>query len=374
MSATDIPTRVKIRLWGKAAGRCQYEGCNKPLWQDNLTKVEFNIAYIAHIIADKPDGPRGDEELSKELASDMSNLMLMCDEHHRLIDKEDIEGHPVERLRVMKKEHEERIEILGSLQKDRRSHLLLYGANIGEHSSPLTWEKVVPALYPNRYPAEKPSIDLGFKNSAYQDHEKEYWQIEKVNLERQFERMVRPKLISGEVNHLSIFALAPMPLLAYLGRLISDIPAAEIYQLHREPPDWCWQEEPDEFEYILSTPAEKLTNVAINLSFSGTINNERITHVLGADTSIWSLSINEPYNDFLKAKGQLELFRKTYKRLLDRIKAVHGEDKVIHIFPAVPVSIAVEIGRVRMPKADLPMRIYDKNSQNSDFVFALDIA
>ncbi len=51
---TNVPHKLQLRLWGKAAGRCQYAGCNKPLWLDSLTKVEFNIAYAAHIIADKP--------------------------------------------------------------------------------------------------------------------------------------------------------------------------------------------------------------------------------------------------------------------------------------------------------------------------------
>lgn len=53
MSVTYIPESVKIRLWGKAAGRCEYEGCNQPLWLDQLTKAEFNSAYIAHIIPEK---------------------------------------------------------------------------------------------------------------------------------------------------------------------------------------------------------------------------------------------------------------------------------------------------------------------------------
>jgi hypothetical protein len=39
----------------------------------------------------------------------------------------------------------------------------------------------------------------------------------------------------------------------------------------------------------------------------------------------------------------------------------HGEHAVIHVFPALPVPAAVEVGRAWMPKADLPMIIYDRN-------------
>src|SRR5208337_472785 len=123
MSRSNIPERIKIRIWGKAAGRCQYAGCNKPLWIDSLTKIEFNAAYIAHIIAERPDGPRGDQEFSEKLKDDISNLMLMCDEHHRLIDREDVEGHPVGKLQEMKRRHESRIALLTSIAENKKSHV-----------------------------------------------------------------------------------------------------------------------------------------------------------------------------------------------------------------------------------------------------------
>ena len=135
MSVTSVKIDVRTRLWGKAGGRCQYEGCNKALWRDGLTKAEFNSSYIAHIVADEPGGPRGDPTRSASLKSHISNLMLLCDEHHRLIDKADVLGHPEERLRAMKESHEQRIELLTTLGPEKRSHVVLYGANIGAHNT-----------------------------------------------------------------------------------------------------------------------------------------------------------------------------------------------------------------------------------------------
>lgn len=103
MSRSSIPQNISNLLWAKSAGRCQYEGCNKILYEDGLTKRGYNTAYIAHIIADSEDGPRGDKELSPKLCKDINNLMLLCDEHHRLIDKFDVDSHTVEVLREMKK-------------------------------------------------------------------------------------------------------------------------------------------------------------------------------------------------------------------------------------------------------------------------------
>lgn len=94
MSKTSIPEKIKTQLWTLSAGRCEYRGCNKPLWKDELSMAKMNNAYIAHIVADSTDGPRGDAKRSPLLAKSFSNLMLMCDAHHRLIDKEDVDGHP----------------------------------------------------------------------------------------------------------------------------------------------------------------------------------------------------------------------------------------------------------------------------------------
>lgn len=373
MSISYIPQAVRMSLWLKAAGRCQFRGCNDPLWIDGLTQSEFNSAYIAHIIADSPEGPRGDVLLSEKLKADLSNLMLLCDVHHRLIDKGNVAGHPVEMLRSMKWDHEKRIQQLTAMQENQRSHVLLYGANIGEAHPHLCMDKAQAAMLPDHYPSESRPIDLGIKNSAQKDSDPRFWERERENLRVQFFANVKQRLAAMEIQHFSIFGLAPMPLLVELGTLLSDIPCAEVYQLHREPPDWKWQDEPGDFEFIVKEPGDRRKTVSLNLSLSATIADERISNAIGEDRSPWTITIANPNNDFLKGRGQLRKFREAFRRLLDRIKAEHGEDATIHVFPAVPVSIAVEMGRVRMPKADLPFRIYDHNRISGGFAHAFDI-
>lgn len=38
-----------------------------------------------------------------------------------------------------------------------------------------------------------------------------------------------------------------------------------------------------------------------------------------------------------------------------------GEKTLLHVFPALPASLAVEVGRVWMPKSDLSLRLYDNH-------------
>jgi len=366
-----IPKKTVIELWTLFGGRCGYEGCNKALWQDDLTLAKMNKAYIAHIYGVEPGSARYDSVQSPLLAKDISNLMLMCDEHHRLIDHEGKDDHPVPRLQAMKHAHEERIKLLTSISPDKKSYIIFYEANIGQQSPMVNWDKAAIAMVPNRYPAEKPPIELGVWNSSFRDHEDIYWETEREQLNRKFNEAIKPRL--QDMPHISIFAFAPQPLLIELGRLFSDIPAAEIYQLHREPPDWVWQDHPERFEYNITGPETKSDIVALNLSLSATIDNNRITDIIGTDTSIWTVSIDKPNNDFLKSREQLLLFRQTFRGLMDKIKSTHGQNTILHVFPAVPVSIAVEIGRCWMPKADMPMIIYEQNRKNGGFYKVFEI-
>jgi hypothetical protein len=374
MSVSCIPDSVKLRLWGKAAGRCQYDGCNKPLWRDDLTKAEFNTAYIAHVVADSVDGPRGHATRSKLLASDISNLMLMCDEHHRLIDKGDVAGHPEDRLLAMKAQHEQRIETLGEITGNKQSHVVLYGANIGAQGSPLSLREAAIGMVPARYPASQQPISLGLGNSSFEDRTPEFWQFEGMQVRNMVAQQIRPRIKSGEVTHLSVFALAPQPLLMLLGSELSDIPFAEACQRRKEPQSWKWEEEPLSFDLTVIAPTKpKKGDAALVFALSATVTDERVTSVLGDDIPIWRVTIPKPDNDFVRSRAQTEAFRKTMRPLLDQIKAAHGEKATIHVFPAMPVSLAVDFGRVLNAKSDLPLIVYDENKKLGGFVKALGI-
>lgn len=374
MSVSYIPDWIKLCLWGKAGGRCEYDGCNHPLFRDDVTQAEFNSAYIAHIVADKPDGPRGDPVLSIQLRNEIGNLMLLCDVHHRLVDKIDVAGHPVERLQEMKRKHESRIELLTSIDGRRPSHILLYGAKIGQQDSHLSFQKAAAAIVPDRSPAEPTAFEIGLKGSAFSDSEAAYWTMEVEQLRRQFAALVRPRLATGDVSHLSVFALAPIPLLIELGRLLSDIPAADVFQLHREPADWKWRTGPTQCSYRLDPPRDTAgKQVALILGLSADIIPDRIFAVLGDQAAIWILTHPAPGNDYLQSAAQLAEFRRALRDAFNRIKAAHGEDANLHLFPAVPVSAAVEVGRVWMPKADLPFLVYDQNRTTGGFAPALEI-
>jgi hypothetical protein len=372
MSVSNIPGNVRIRLWGRSAGRCQYQGCNEALYYDPLTKVQFNTSYIAHIYADSPQGPRYDPVYSSKLKADIANLMLLCDKHHRLIDKEEVNQHPVERLLKMKEEHEQRIDMLTSIIPDKQSHIVLFGANIGHQQVPLKYSEVATAMIPNRYPANLNAIELGIKNAVMEDDQTEYWSSNDAQVKTMFSRYIEPLKSNHSVQHFSVFGLAPIPLLIRLGSLFSDIYDVDVYQRHREPCTWDWQNDEIEVEFIIKRPSNFGCAPALKISLSGTISDDRVTRVI-EECSIWEITIPSPHNDFLRTKKILSAFKMATRLLLNEIKLKHGQYKILHVFPAMPISAAIEFGRIWMPKADLPLKIYDQNNIHKNFISTIQL-
>ncbi|MBD2540597.1 HNH endonuclease [Coleofasciculus sp. FACHB-SPT36] len=92
---------VKI-LWGRSGNRCAFPGCKIELTPDS---AESSLGEMAHIVAESPNGPRGDSYLTCEERDEYSNLILLCPTHHTLIDSNPEEW-TVDKLKQIKREHE----------------------------------------------------------------------------------------------------------------------------------------------------------------------------------------------------------------------------------------------------------------------------
>lgn len=366
MSHTSIPTKIQWQIWVQAGGRCEYRGCNVPLWKDELTLAKMNRAYLAHIIADSPGGPRGDPILSEELKSEPSNIMLLCDTHHRLIDKIAVDEHPVALLRIYKREHEERIEQLTSLQANLRTEILLFGTRIGERRGEVNYQDACLTVLPNRYPSSEKGISIDLADVNMNELDPGFWDLVQIHIDRELDRYLGDsKGPSGKpINHLSIFALAPIPALIYLGKKLGDIRSADVYQRHRQPVGWRWRDlEDEDFKYLFEYSGPEQNNigspVTINLSFSNPVRNRDIEEFFGEKPHIYTLSIPHPNRNFLRSIEQLELFLNVWYKLMSSIQQAHGSNCDVHLFAAVPNSIAVSIGRSLISKVDPHLIVYE---------------
>lgn len=370
-----IKLTVERELWARAAGRCQFDGCNRLLYQSPVTQERVNISEKAHIYAFSEDGPRGWGPLAEntELLNEISNLLLACHDCHKTIDADqEGERYSAELLRRWKAEHEKRIAIVTGIRPTKKSHVVMYGANIGDQTSKLQFNAAASALFPDWYPASERPTEISMTWEG-RDSDPGYWITESNNLRATFNSQLRP-IVDSDYGHLSLFSLAPIPLMILFGSLLTDKVSAQTYQLHREPSQtWSWQCASDSVIFEIVPPVSSVSSPALVLSLSDRIEHARVTDVLGEAVSIWELRIPSPHNDFLKTKDQLSEFRRTVRQLMVEIGKVHGKRTPLSIFPAMPVACAVDFGRVRMPKADNPLVIYDQNNLHGKFVRALEI-
>lgn len=377
MSRKSIPKTEKLQLWVKSAGRCEFKGCNLPVWYNGLTLSKGNFAEVAHIIGSSRDGPRGTEQ-SEELQTEYSNLMLLCQPCHKEIDDHP-EKYPIELLRNWKQEHENRIEIQTSYPEDiHKSTVLTCSVNIGDRITPINFEALRNSMFP-KYPIDFKGIKIEEKEFDRFYTEAEWQSFAERKIKRKLQRFFEEGIDEVKIKHLSIFGIAPMPLLIFLGKCVGDTIPCDIYQSHRNIENtnktWSWQGLPEEdTAFIISCEKEGIGNtIILKLAISDTLNDDKYLTLLGSSESVYQITVNEPSPHFLKTRKQLEIFSYEYRKLLNVIQAKHGINCKILILPAVSVSIAIECGRVIMPTKDPEIYVCEYYKDNNGYKRVLKI-
>ena len=357
---TDTDTHL---LWGRAAGRCEFDGCNKVLHRDTYSLKPLNLADRAHIVARKKGAARGDAVKSAKLVSDIRNIILLCKDCHKRVDTHE-DAFPIDLLLAMKAKHEARIELQTGFAESNKSHMVTYAVNVGDLRNPIDCQFAAMSMNRNgKIPAEPHPIDLSLSGSVVIDSQSDYWNIEERNLETKFRQKLFDRISdTGDIKHSSVFAIAPVPLLIKLGALLTDKSPVDVYQKHREPDTWDWLSDSPVLKFQVNAPTEKLGNVALILSLSDKIAHEDVQKTLGDDVSFWDIILEKTDKDCIKTQVDLSTFREVMRHVFGAIKEFHGSEQIIHIFAAIPISTAIEIGRVWMPRADLPMQTYNRDN------------
>ncbi len=87
------------------------------------------IGEMAHIVGEKQDGPRGDSTLSESERDEYHNLILLCNNHHKLVDDQS-STYTVEKLKEWKANHEMRVKKSLGLDTKRQNDDEIYGSYI----------------------------------------------------------------------------------------------------------------------------------------------------------------------------------------------------------------------------------------------------
>ncbi len=360
-----IQADTERMLWAVSAGICECRGCPRKLYTHHVTKENVNLAQKAHIYAFSEGGKRFSRLISRDRINDIDNLMLVCDACHKLIDSGNTD-YSAEKLIEMKKEHEERVARLVSIKPDLQTSIVIYNANIADKSITINDyianESVTPEYYPSSVTPYRFSPNL-----RLYDHETDYWTVMARDLVRAFVAH-EPAL---KDKHISLFAIAPQPLLFKLGTLLNRNYNVDVRQPQGSIDQWHWSETKKtiELEQVTLPELAPQRSVVLTLELTARLSEEELRKVF-IGNAVYRITCAECSPMVTKCKADLQAVMEQYRAILNRIRAERGPDVQILLVPIAPASVTIEAGRQVM-KGDPQVAVYDRNYLTKEWTKAL---
>lgn len=114
MPLTDRERKI---LWARSGNQCAI--CGGPLVEaETALDDESVIGQECHIVSGAKTGPRSNAKFPRKSLDSPDNLILLCANHHKMVDDQR-EFYSPEKLRQIKKEHEQRVEARLSKSRTR---------------------------------------------------------------------------------------------------------------------------------------------------------------------------------------------------------------------------------------------------------------
>ncbi|MVF14465.1 SAVED domain-containing protein [Ketobacter sp. MCCC 1A13808] len=382
-----ISPLTSAKVWHDAGGRCMYRGCGQDLGATPLTTKTARIAYLAHIIASDPDGPRGNEN-SHALSDVPENIMLMCDGHHRLIDRIDVIGHPASDLQLMRDEHAAKVSFLLDSLKYPTIQLITLLADLAQVPTNVSKSELCNSAL-SRKLGPLPEIKHMIRRTQRDDRSRPgFW----GHFLHEHESDVR-ELISFTSNRpsqtsltapdaLGIFPLHLVPVLVLAGRIIGEARNVEIFQYDRNLKTWSWPEHnltPDS-KFDISYEIESHNNgeetiLSFELTAELDINAlpEELAQAVQEKKIGWVRITNAtPSPNCINSKERLENFSSLARQAIKMIQD-SWRSKMVHVFGVSPASAIFKFGQMLQAGNHSVCRVYDRPDGSKPFTPALDI-
>ncbi|WP_197326630.1 SAVED domain-containing protein [Ralstonia solanacearum] len=372
-----ITPETANQVWADAGGCCMFQGCGQDLSVVPLYNKGARIAYLAHIIASDPRGPRGTSEDSHRLSNHPENIMLMCDAHHRLIDSFAPERFNAVRLNEMRREHTVRVRNYRAAMRLPVAQVMTIFADIGNTPTHFPDSEFLEALL-----AEGLSMHPEIKRRlSYQSRDDRtaprFWENYLREMELPIHTMVqdlgRPGAASPD--ELAVFPLHHSATLVLAGRIVGEARRVRVFQPSRKRKSWLWN--PD----VAVSPAGTfkvtgLTNTSVDEVFltveltahldEKTIPDSLVKAVTGGATPWVRLTIDTPNGECIQRKEDLAQFVDTARGVInsiqDKMRARH-----VHLVVVSPASAAFSIGQLMQAGHHVAFTLYDRANWEQPF-------
>ena len=363
------PSDFTIRmLWAKSAGMCEYPGCQERLYFDNTSASRSNFAYVAHIVASSPDGPRGDKNRSYELSDKFDNLLLLCNKHHSLIDG-DTKKYTESTLIRMKEKHEKLIDYARRFKTAPQTQIVILTSPIHGQDVEIQASELYPTFFPNRVPCQEDPIRIRIdeiQNDRIKD--RTCWKLQEKKLKDEFNVRVMAFFDSHPDICCDLFALAPIPLLARFGDLLGNKRSVFLHHKQRTTNTWEWKNKKKTIAFTMEeqTVNETDDEIVLALSLSENINVPNLSSDIKGIKKVFEIKVNNPNTECVKCQSDIDEFIRVYNVVLSKIHNTYSKCSLVHVIAAAPAVIAIEIGRQRMRNVHPKLVMY--NAFNGHYI------
>jgi 5-methylcytosine-specific restriction endonuclease McrA len=363
----SIKAPVRNALWARTAGRCTI--CNRRLLGDSRTYMHsVLLAELAHNIGATKGAksPRRRDDDGLVDTESEENLLLLCHDCHRLIDDPDHIGFfPPEKLREIKEAFERRVEMVTEKGGLTRTAAIRVGSQIQGSLALASQREVAETLFEVNYLGlveTQRSGDFACRIGGAVGG-RGFWDAAQQSIDDTL-HLVRQAVDSGDVEHISVFAIAPIPLLVYLGWRLDDKTPTRIFQKQRDQfVGWSWADKGAAIDFEVVTPQQRADtdDVLLVCAVTSEVNADLLPTKIGACPRIEVRPQGAtPDPTVISHEQSLLNFARRWRAALAAAESLFPSARRWHLVVSVPVSIAIEAGRAVMGSAHPPVEVYER--------------
>lgn len=372
----EVKTQTKNKVMYDAAWRCQLSGCGVDLREHLTSSMSGNYSYYAHIVASSEDGPRGNSD-SEKLADEPTNIMLLCDKCHRLIDKIEPHNYSVEILRDMREKSVNEVKRLLDCLKFPEAEMIVIGGKIEGQAFIFNSQDAEEAMWRQEMKSfSQPHRIL--KNPDYfsASNNPNYW----VNIFELFKSEDFPilkKILHKAANDyrpkiLAIFPLHGMSVLILSGRIIGDASSIVLFQFHRQKvfgkgKQWAWPEvvEPQGNKFRVTTHKDNLvgeSEALLLVNITAKIPESELPEYLfnnGYTLPTMEITLDECSFNAISHPKDLEhlgeAIDSAYKKIQDEWRL-----QKVHLIMVAPTTACVRLGQKMQARHHADFILYER--------------
>lgn len=278
--------------------------------------------------------------------------------------------YPIELIKKWKHRHETQVLKAASLTGGMELlPVIIRSEQIGGTQNPIHPDEAIEALVANGYSAAVDPVEILFNNTVSSSSDRVYWDLQVTSIRNQLQMVRNLQRTQHGSTPLAVFPRAEMPMLMAIGHALGNKGQHEVFQFNRHKKNWMYEDSVKRPDFKANFPSEiePDSDIALTLELTAPIDESRVAAAIGKDIPIVRFSVDKPSPNIVGHPEVIEEFGMKIQDCLSQIESSIKRSSTIHVFPAMPASLAFVFGTLIQPKGSNSFSILDARGANAQF-------